>query len=177
MRNILVITFVFQLLSSCSLALDQTSIDDEIKTMLVSTNLETRLEAARRLAAQIEKPTVEQVEEIAGILATEQEDTMRCAAADIFGAVAGQKQYRSHAAIQQPELSAMITALQHAAIYEQWPRVKICIMKAAGEFDSTEIEVVFESGKKDLDFEVRNAAFAAAGARELRLQAKRNRVQ
>jgi hypothetical protein len=94
---------------------------------------------------------------------------MRCAAADIFGAVASRPQYRRHARIQ-PELAEIITAMQRSAVYEQWPKVKVCLMNAAGQFDSKEIVPVIQAGKRDFDFNVRNAAQDAERIREQRLR-------
>ncbi|MBI4534057.1 MAG: hypothetical protein HY711_08915 [Candidatus Melainabacteria bacterium] len=143
---------------------------EDVWQLLQSAYPEERIQAAGVLSATLQRPTIDEVRKLSGVMRADVDPRVRCAIAGVFGAVASRRHYRVVTHRTAPEVAAMLQALREGLIYELTLLVKICIVNAAGEFNSSEAVVIIDRAKGDINQEVREAARVSERKREQRLR-------
>ena len=146
------------------------TIDQYVWQLQNSHDLEEKIQAASCLSAMLQRPTVDEVRKLSGVLRGDSTAEVRCAVAGLFGVMAGLPHYRVNSRRTQPEVVDMLNALREAFVYESEASVRVCIVSAAGEFNSSEAVVIIDRAKGDINQEVREAARVAERRREQRLR-------
>lgn len=148
----------------------ESEVDEQLRILQSDPDLSTRLDAAARLAAEIGRPTSDQIRRISEVLRAAREPEVRCSVAGIFAAIGRQSRFHLRVRNAPTDEGPLLGALRESLIYERDASVRACLVRAACEFDSEEAQVVIDRAKSDSEATVRDAALSAERKRNERLR-------